>query len=200
MEILEDTRQQVHHGDKHAAKHAWWAAHGVTVTRRKLSFGDYMAEGSNVSVDTKASLDELSGNLGRGHRRFRAECERARDAGCRLVVLVETVQASTIADVRKWTHGHCRKCRTRGASGCKPLERTGGCPKHRTAKPLQGPRMADTMEAMERHHGVRFEFCDPRESAARICELLGVNGERDGRGGAQAARDGVQDPAHKAGD
>lgn len=167
----------MHHGDKHAVKHAWFAAHGVEVVRRKLDFGDYMAEGSNVSVDTKASLDELSGNLGRGHRRFRAECERARAAGCQLVVLVETRQASTIQDVRTWTNGHCRKCRTRGVAGCDPLERAGGCPKHHTAKPLQGARMADTMEAMERHHGVRFEFVDPRGSAARICELLGIESD-----------------------
>lgn len=35
--------------------------------------------------------------------------------------------------------------------------------------------MADViMGAMERRHGVRFEFCARRDTARRICELLGV--------------------------
>ena len=86
--IYEDTRQQVHDGDKHAAKHEWWAAHGVEVERRKLDFGDYMAEGSNRSIDTKRDIYEMMANIGSGYRRIDHECARAREAGYRLVFLV----------------------------------------------------------------------------------------------------------------
>lgn len=193
--IYEDTRQQK---GKHAKKHEWFAVHGVELVRRKLDAGDYMRDGSNITVDTKASVAEIAGNIASQHKRFKAECERARNAGLRLVVLIENTQGfNCIADVNRWVNTHCATCHVRTAYSCKP--RSGGkCPRHRTNKPIQGNRLAAAMSTMEHKYGVRFEFCTPNESARRICELLGVSYEQDASGGTQAARDGVQDAADKA--
>ena len=171
--IVIDTRQQA---GKHDHKDEWFAAHGIETLRRKLDFGDYMRDGSNLSVDTKRNVDEIAQNInGRNHDRFTRECQRAAEAGCRLVVLVENLHGYTcIEDVRPWVNGHCRACVHYRRRTCVPRDPKGKCPRHGTRKPIQGPRLAKAMETMGRRYGVRFEFCHPREAAERICELLGV--------------------------
>ena len=172
-EIMIDTRQ---HAGKHSIKDGWWASHGVSTIRTKLDFGDYMAEGSNVSVDTKRSIAEIAQNInGRNHDRFKRECVRARDAGCRLVILVENRDgAESALDVNKWMNDHCRACGIRRQGGCSPWDASSKCAKHGTRKPIQGPRLAKAMSTMEERYGVRFMFCHPRDTARIICELLGV--------------------------
>ena len=171
-EIYEDTRQ--HHG-KHELKHEWWAAHGVTVHRLKLDFGDYMADGSNVSVDTKRSVDEIAQNIGgKAHGRFRRECERAADAGYRLVILVENDEGiADVGDLLGWINGHCRACVL--IRKCKPSNPNGKCARHGTMKPIQGDRLARAMSTMAAKYGVMFRFCTPEDAARDVCELLGVD-------------------------
>lgn len=182
-EIKIDTRQQA---GKHVIKDEWWAAHGVPTTRVKLDFGDYMVDGSNVSIDTKRSISEIAQNInGRNHDRFKRECLRARDAGYRLVILVENRDGvSTLSEAAKWTNDHCRMCGTKRNGRCDPRDPKGMCERHKTRKPIQGPRLARAMQTMGERYGVQFMFCDPRDSARIICELLGVSYEQDAEGGA----------------
>ena len=163
--LLVDTRQQA---GKHAVKDAWFAAHGVATERRKLDFGDYMVAGSNVSVDTKQSVQELAGNVGREHARFVRECERARAAGFRLVVLVEEHPEYANRDLMVgWVPYACRTCMR-----CRPLTDR-GCLRYR-GKPLGRARLARVLATIEERHGVRFEFCRREDTALRICRILGV--------------------------
>ena len=174
--IVEDSRQQAH---KHDAKHAWWAAHGVEVVTKKLDFGDYMADGSNVSVDTKRSIAELAQNVGRDHARFAREMDRARDAGCRLVVLVDAPpRYRTVDDLALWTSDHCMACGVRRGGHCDPHAK-GRCGRHSTVKPIQGARLASTVARMAADHGAAVELCGRDEAAKRICELLGVDYEQE---------------------
>ena len=175
-----DTRQ---HAGKHDAKMRWWEAHGVDTEVRKLDFGDYMTDGSNISIDTKRGVAELAQNVRRDHARFRREIERANEAGCRLVVLVENTDGITrVADVRSWRNPHCRSCKVRRHAGCDPMASTGGCARHRTVKPIQGPQLAKTLGTMEERYGVEFAFCRPQDAARIICERLGVLYEQDAGG------------------
>ena len=189
--IYEDTLQQNRGGDdKHAMKHEWWAAHGIEVVRTRFdgnhevpwSFGDYWAETStNVVVDSKASIAEVSANLGREHDRFRREINRANSDGCLLVVLVETDEAACVEDVSGWVNSHCRRCNVWRRGNCDPTDKESAfCRKHGTKKPLQGETVAKQMRTMELTRSVRFEFVRPDESARRICELLGVMYEDEG--------------------
>ncbi len=184
--LYEDTLQKA---GKHAAKHDWWRAHGVEVLRTRfdgrhgvpVSFGDYFAEGANVIVDSKRSLDEIAQNVRRDHRRFAAEADRAYNAGYRLVFLVENEHGyENLGDVVRWTNGHCAKCgrnveRHPKTGDCRPLDPHGKCPRHGTVKPVQGPTLYRALRTFSAHHLCRFEFCAPEESARRICELLGVD-------------------------
>jgi len=171
-----DTRQQA---GKHENKMGWWASHGVSTAVRKLDFGDYGTDGSNVYVDTKRSIEEAAQNLGRDHPRFKREIRRANESGCLLVVLVETCEAACVGDVESWTSGHCLHCNHYYRGGCDPRDRAGLCVRHGTRKPLQGDVVARQMRTMEATRSVRFEFCRPEDSARRICELLGVRYEEE---------------------
>ena len=174
MPVLKiDTRQQ---SGKHVIKDEWWASHGVSTVRCKLDFGDYMTDDSNISVDTKRSISEIAQNInGRNHDRFKRECVRARDAGYRLIILVENRDCvRTLQDVKKWTNDHCRVCGERRMKRCDPGDAAGKCIKHNTRKLIQGQRLAKAMQTMSDRYGVQFMFCDPRDSARIICDLLGV--------------------------
>ncbi len=174
--IYEDTRQQVARGDKHAIKHEWFAAHGIEVVRRKLDFGDYATDESNIVVDTKANVGELAMDVGRDHGRFAREMERARDAGYRLVIMVETnrpyVDLDSLVD---WTSSACRMCRHYKAVRCVPHEKV-KCIKFRR-KPIQGVAVMRICKSMEAHYKCRFVFVQPHNAAQAICDALGVTYE-----------------------
>lgn len=171
--VYEDSRQKV---GKHDAKHAWFEEHGVEVVRKKLDAGDYATDQSNILIDTKRSLSEVAMDVGRDHARFVREMERARDAGCRLVVLVEVGWPyKTTEDVAKWTNDACKRCEHYQRLLCDP--KAGGRCKRYRSKPMLGSTMAKIIQSLEREHGCRFEYVNSRYSARRICELLGVNYE-----------------------
>lgn len=175
--IYEDTRQQ---RGRHAVKHAWWAAHGIEVVRKKLDTGDYWAEGSTFLVDTKKDVQELAGNIGRDHDRFVRELDRATAEGRVLVVLVE--EHPEYQDNRKlatWVSRVCRQCRR-----CDPLN--DACVRGR--KPINGPRLAKTIDTLRERYGARFMFCDRRETARIVSDLLGIEYEKRGKAHADEAK------------
>jgi hypothetical protein len=171
--VYEDSRQKV---GKHDAKHAWFESHGIEVVRKKLDAGDYATDQSNILVDTKRGLAEVAMDVGRDHKRFAREMERARDAGCRLVILVEVgAPYRTTDDVNRWVNDVCKRCDWYHRLICDPAA-SGRCRRYRT-KPMRGTTIARIIESMERDYGCRFEYVNPRYSARRICELLGVGHE-----------------------
>ena len=146
--IQEDSRQQI---GKHEIKHTFFADNDIELIRCKLPFGDY-APVPPVSVDTKASMDEIAANIcGKEHTRFINECKAAKAAGCQLIILVENeVGISCLQDVNKWLNP-----RSMYSPRC-----------------VQGPRLQKAMETISERYGVRFEFCTPEEAGSRIVELL----------------------------
>lgn len=147
MIIIEDSRQQK---NKHELKHAHFNEMGVQLIRCKLPFGDY-SNVPNISVDTKANMLEIAQNIGSDHKRFKNECIAARDAGCQLIILVENNDGITsIDDVSKWINPDI-------------IYRPNA---------ITGERLQKAMKTMSERYGVRFEFCNPNDSASRIMELL----------------------------
>ena len=146
--LIEDSRQQA---NKHDIKHLSFKNAGVEVVRCKLPFGDYAAP-PPISVDTKASMDEIAANIcGKEHKRFINECKAAKAAGCQLIILVENeVGISCLQDVNKWLNP-----RSMYSPRC-----------------VQGPRLQKAMQTISERYGVRFEFCTPEEAGSRIVELL----------------------------
>lgn len=148
MIIQEDTRQQA---GKHNIKHAFFENADVGVVRCKLPFGDY-APVPPVSIDTKKDMDEIAQNIcGNAHIRFINECKAARDAGCKLIILVEnTVGIRDISQVHIWQNP--RSCYS---PNC-----------------VQGPRLQKAMETISTRYGTEFRFCEPEEAGGIIIQII----------------------------
>lgn len=169
--IICDTRQQA---GKHGHVDGWLAAHGVPFRYAKLDFGDYMRDepGWNISVDTKKDVQELAGNCGRENARFVRELDRARDAGCRLFILVEEHEAYNDRErLHRWVCRACRMCAEFRSGRCDP--NADPCSARRF-KPMNGAKLAKTVDTLERDHGALFLFTRRGDSARTICDLLGV--------------------------
>lgn len=148
MYIIEDSRQKE---GKHDIKHDWFAGHGISLIRCKLPFGDYAIVPA-VSIDTKEDMNEIADNItGKQHKRFINECKAARDAGCKLIFLIENTAGITdVSEVHTWINP-----RVVYSPRC-----------------VQGPRLQKAMETISERYGCEFRFCRPEESAQIIMELL----------------------------
>ncbi len=176
--LYEDTRQVL---GKHDRKNDWWRSHGVEVVRKKLDFGDYVTDESNVSVDTKRNISEVAMDCGRDHDRFAREMERAREAGYRLVILIETTgNFPTVESLAGWMNTSCERCQHFRARTCNPLAKRGGCIKFKRP-PMRGETLAKIMATMASDHGCVFELAHPMVAAKRVCDLLGVRYDLHGR-------------------
>ena len=75
---------------------------GLVHETTKLLVGDYMDfNRPQIVVDRKQNIAELAKNCTADHERFKRELERAKKAGCTLVVLVEQERYK---DRDKWIH------------------------------------------------------------------------------------------------
>lgn len=128
---------------------AYFDKYGIEYEIRKLDVGDYQIEGKpQISVDRKRSLGELSHNLmnPKDHSRFWKEVRRAREQKIKLFVLVEHGgQIKSIEDVAKWTDKY---------SG------------------VSGRTLMNEIYRVHIAYGVEFLFCDKRNTARKIIEIL----------------------------
>ena len=131
--------------DRHIA--AYFDRHAIAYKVEKLDVGDYMLEGGSVTVDRKASIEEISGNLTNpaDKQRFLREVRRAHDGGLRLVVLVETNKFKCVRDLAAWRSKY---------------------------SPVRGTALIRQMEKLRHAYGVEFVFCPKMSAARRIMEIL----------------------------
>ena len=146
--ILVDTREQ-----KNSHVEKAFDRMGIPYDRSKLYVGDYtLPNDQSVCVDRKGGLQEVYANTVQQHQRFRAECARAKQAGIRLIVLVEhSNRVLSIEDVIKWNNPRLK---------VSPLA-------------VDGPRLCRIMHAMGNKYGFGWAFCDKAHTGKKIIELLG---------------------------
>ena len=102
-------------------------------------------------MDRKKDLQELCGNVCQQHERFRSELVRAHEAGIQIVILCE--------------HGGGIKCLEDVYFWNNPRRRT-------SPKAMDGWKLFKVLNTMKEKYGVRFEFCDKRQTGRRIVEIL----------------------------
>lgn len=146
--IIEDTRQKQ---NMHDIKHGMFETMGMNLLRCALPFGDY-AYPPRISVDTKKNMQEIAADLVGDHARFRQECIKAKEAGCKLYILVETDwdKINSVDDVHIWYNPRLIY----------------------SSKAVTGERLEKTMKTMQSKYGVRFMFCRPEKSAEMIVSIL----------------------------
>ncbi len=147
MVIIEDTRQKV---EKHTIKHESFSSGGDVLIRSKLIFGDY-ALPPKIVVDTKENIQEIAYNMCgpmKEKKRFADECFNAQECGSKLVFLIEDARYQKPTDLigeRIWLHNK---------------------------QIVNGEQLSKAMYVMESRYGVEFRFCDPKDSANIIKEIL----------------------------
>ena len=149
MKLWIDSREkwtQPQSSDTHLS--AYFDRHGIDWEVKKLDVGDYMLEGNDtISVDRKASIDELASNMlnRNDHARFLREAKRAADSGVKLIVLLETSKYKSIPDLREWRSKY---------SG------------------ITGRALMDAVYKTHISYGVEFLFCPKISTGRRIVEIL----------------------------
>ena len=128
---------------------------GVPYSVTKLFIGDYQDYGNPfLIIDRKQSIQELAANCTRDHDRFKRELERAKAVGARLVILVEQnrykdrdkwIRVGTIEDLMLWSSPHTT---------------------------IRGEKVYRVLRAWMAKYPIRVEFCDKRQTGARILEII----------------------------
>lgn len=128
---------------------------GVEYERTKLLFGDYMDwNRPEVVIDRKQSIQELAQNCTRDHVRFRAELDRAKKAGAKLVILVEQNRykdgdewraVEDITDLMYWTSPHTT---------------------------IRGEKVYRVLRGWMAKYNIDVQFCDKRNTGKRILEII----------------------------
>ena len=146
--ILEDTRNKP---EKNAYIRSQLEKLGYTVDRSKLYCGDYSwATDQRICIDTKQDLQEVCGNVTQQHKRFKAECERAKEAGIKLVVLVKEASIKSLDEVPKW-HNWRLKVSPRATTG---------------------KQLWKIMKTMSETYNVEWRFATPSTMGKTILEIL----------------------------
>ena len=147
--ILCDTRQQA---GKHLNIDKYFERLGIETNRCALYVGDYVvANDQKRSVDTKQDVLELAKDImSSDHERFKNECLRAKNAGIQLLVLIEEVLPE----------GGLSSWQSPSDSKGKPLTK------------VNGESLRRAMLTMTAKYGVRFRFCDSRQTGRLIVEYL----------------------------
>ena len=155
MILYEDSRQQE---GKHKNISLYCQRHGIELIRKCLPVGDYAFPDGNVSVDTKQNMLEICKDImSNDHRRFRAECQRAKDMGIQLIILIE--EMVPYGDVNYWE-----------------VPRWGMSNQyHRYGDPMtlvSPAALKKAMMTMTVKYGVKFRFCHRRETPRKVIKYL----------------------------
>lgn len=128
---------------------------GVRYSVTKLFIGDYQDYGNPfLLIDRKQNIAELAKNCTSDHARFKAELERAKSVGATLVILVEQnrykdrdkwIRVETIEDLMLWESPHTT---------------------------IRGEKVYRVLRAWMAKYPIRVEFCDRRQTGARILEII----------------------------
>jgi hypothetical protein len=136
---------------------------GVKHYTSKLFVGDYMSlDNPRLVIDRKQNLHELCGNVCQQHERFRAEMQRAKENGIKIIFLCEHGRnIKALDDVLWWTNP--RETYREKVKGV-------WVTKHRRV--MQGDTLYKILNTMRNRYGVEFLFCEKKDTGKRIIELL----------------------------
>ena len=128
---------------------------GVPYMVSKLPIGDYMDfNRPGLIIDRKQNIAELAKNCTSDHVRFRAELDRAKSVGARLVILVEQdrykdrdkwIHVEEISDLMLWSD------------------------KYTT---IRGEKVFRVLSSWCSKYDIEVRFCDKRVTGKRILEII----------------------------
>lgn len=168
MQIQADTREHKTEWERISKQ---FDALGVQYFRSKLYVGDYMSlDNPRLCIDRKKDLQELVGNVTQQHERFKAELIRAKDAGIKLIILVEHgADVTCLEDVIFWQNPRKHKVIWRWVNGQRVKTVI-------SAKAVDGCQLYKSLCTIRDRYGVDFYFCRKAETGKKIVEILTNDG------------------------
>lgn len=151
MKIIVDTRQKE---EKHKNIDDYFISKKIEMKPDALKVGDYMLnKDAKISVDTKQNIYELASDFFslKEKARFQRECKRAKQLGIKLYILTE--QNMTKERLLKWKS----KRRLDGSLITKAT----------------GKQIYERMQIYSLMFGVKWRFCNKKNTGKKIIELLG---------------------------
>ena len=128
---------------------------GVSYTRTKLLFGDYMDfNRPQIVIDRKQNILELAKNVTADRARFMAELERAKACGSKLVILVEQdrykdrgrwVFIKELSDIMLWSNEHTT---------------------------IKGEKVFRVLSALVYKYNISVIFCNKKQTGRKILEII----------------------------
>ena len=124
----------------------------------KLYAGDYInIENPFLIIDRKQNIREIASNVTSEHKRFKAELEKVKEIGAKMIILIEedTIDGKPIEsleDIMLWEP--------------KPGQGT-----------VSGMRVYKILANWVRVYPLEVQFCNKRHTGKRIIEILGGSNE-----------------------
>lgn len=131
---------------------------GVKHISSKLYAGDYIdMEHPLLIIDRKQNIREIASNVTSEHKRFKAELEKVKEIGAKMIILIEedTIDGKPIEsleDIMLWEP--------------KPGQGT-----------VSGMRVYKILANWVRVYPMEVQFCNKRYTGKRIIEILGGSNE-----------------------
>lgn len=148
MVFMHDTRDKA---GKHKNVDSYLEDNGHKIVRSKMYVGDITLLGNqSVCIDLKKNLLEVCGNVGQQHERFCNELRKAKEAGIKLIILVEQRGIASLSDVALWENPRLKES---------PLA-------------ISGKRLHKILCCLEKKYGCEFRFCDKSDTGKIICDIL----------------------------
>lgn len=128
----------------------YFKENGIEYKVEKLDTGDYFNPANpGIVIDRKGNIDEVFSNLSKGKNniyRFTHECQRAKKAKLRFIVLIESgtlKEVKDVAAIESATHSR-----------------------------YTGKWLVNEMFRLTVAYGVEWQFCPKHKTAKKIIELL----------------------------
>jgi ERCC4-type nuclease len=142
MIILQDHREKI---GKHNNVEQYFDKQGIVRHRCRLEVGDYMFPNGKVSVDLKSGgLEELANDLYRDKKDLNKKYKKCFHNGIKLIVLIEE-DINSMEELLEWKSKHSK---------------------------INGRFLVYLIHTLQISYGIRFIFCNPQDTGAKILELL----------------------------
>jgi len=153
-----DSREQA---NLHILK--YFTEHNIQFFDDTMDFGDYenILSDKKIVVERKKSLIEFANNVGKGHARFKAELERAKELGYKVVILIEEI--FDYIDLLFWNNPKSKLKHRVLKDGTK-----------KEIRPITGTQIYRVCENWKTKYDIEFKFCSQGQSPKEILKILGV--------------------------
>lgn len=129
---------------KHNNIFAYCKKNNIEIRRQVLNVGDYMLPNGKIAIDTKKNILELANDLYSDKLAFNKKYKKCLKEGIKLIVLTEE-KPNSRENLVSWKLEHTR---------------------------INGKYLCDMMFTIELSYGVQFVFCDKKDTAKILFELL----------------------------